>query len=206
MQLFVRCGGAAGTIAVETGPHESFQDLSSRLGAAPAARAFGHMVSFLCTYSEVSLLPAGNVVTPTVHTYLCLLRLQCFEFRGHTWPQHTQLAAAGVRAGDFIALHQRLRGGGGDGGSTGAESRSSFLEMYATKKAAKVLVHLHQSLHRLSMINHQHVTHVCCATLQQHVSLYMHPGGCGGRAHSSASSGHSSAQGLCGAADKSCGG
>ena len=65
--------------------------------------------------------------------------LQCYEFQGRNWPQQVQLASAGVRPGDFIALHQRLRGGGGDGGSTGAESRSSFLEMYATKKAAKVI-------------------------------------------------------------------
>mmetsp|Transcript_4821 Transcript_4821/g.8320 ORF Transcript_4821/g.8320 Transcript_4821/m.8320 type:complete len:323 (+) Transcript_4821:127-1095(+) len=31
----------------------------------------------------------------------------------------------------------RLRGGGGDGGATGAESRSSYLEMYAQKKPDK---------------------------------------------------------------------
>ena len=65
--------------------------------------------------------------------------LQCYEFQGRNWPQQVQLASAGVGPGDFIALHQRLRGGGGDGGSTGAESRSSFLEMYATKKVAKVI-------------------------------------------------------------------
>ena len=35
-------------------------------------------------------------------------------------------------------LHLRLQGGGGDGGSTGAESRSCFLEMYSSRKAAKV--------------------------------------------------------------------
>ena len=32
----------------------------------------------------------------------------------------------------------RLRGAGGDGGSTGAESRSSYLEMYKEKKEEKV--------------------------------------------------------------------
>jgi hypothetical protein len=32
----------------------------------------------------------------------------------------------------------RLRGGGGDGGSTGAESRSSYLEMYKERKDDKV--------------------------------------------------------------------
>ena len=43
----------------------------------------------------------------------------------------------GVRDGSSLQLLPRLRGGGGDGGSTGAESRSSFLEMYARKKPAK---------------------------------------------------------------------
>ena len=43
----------------------------------------------------------------------------------------------GVREGSSLQLLPRLRGGGGDGGSTGAESRSSFLEMYARKKPAK---------------------------------------------------------------------
>ena len=32
----------------------------------------------------------------------------------------------------------RLRGGGGDGGATGAESRSSYLEMYKTEKTGAV--------------------------------------------------------------------
>eukprot|EP00198_Chlamydomonas_reinhardtii_P006336 XP_001695672.1 predicted protein [Chlamydomonas reinhardtii] len=46
--------------------------------------------------------------------------------------------------GDFcspsatLQLSYRLRGGGGDGGSTGAESRSCYLEMYAYKKVEKV--------------------------------------------------------------------
>jgi hypothetical protein len=34
----------------------------------------------------------------------------------------------------------RLRGAGGDGGSTGAESRSSYLEMYKEKKEEKVRI------------------------------------------------------------------
>ncbi|GFR53085.1 hypothetical protein Agub_g15795 [Astrephomene gubernaculifera] len=37
-----------------------------------------------------------------------------------------------------LQLSYRLRGGGGDGGSTGAESRSCYLEMYLGKKADKV--------------------------------------------------------------------
>ena len=41
---------------------------------------------------------------------------------------------AGVQSGALLEALPRLRGGGGDGGSTGAESRSSYLEMYAGKK------------------------------------------------------------------------
>ena len=37
-----------------------------------------------------------------------------------------------------VNLSLRLRGGGGDGGSTGAESRSSYLEMYKERKEEKV--------------------------------------------------------------------
>lgn len=37
-----------------------------------------------------------------------------------------------------LQLCFRLRGGGGDGGATGAESRSCYLEMYAEKKNDKV--------------------------------------------------------------------
>ena len=38
----------------------------------------------------------------------------------------------------MLQLLHRLRGGGGDGGATGAESRSSYLEMYMDKKPDKV--------------------------------------------------------------------
>lgn len=64
--------------------------------------------------------------------------MQSYTFRGRVWPAGSCLSAAGLQTGDFVSVHHKLIGGGGDGGSTGAESRSSFLEMYATKKAAKV--------------------------------------------------------------------
>ncbi|KAL4440746.1 hypothetical protein ABPG77_000455 [Micractinium sp. CCAP 211/92] len=57
---------------------------------------------------------------------------------GRTLDRHASLAAAGVPPGATLELLPRLRGGGGDGGSTGAESRSSYLEMYAGKKPDKV--------------------------------------------------------------------
>lgn len=48
------------------------------------------------------------------------------------------LLQAGVAEGTTLSISCRLRGGGGDGGSTGAESRSCYLEMYAEKKPDKV--------------------------------------------------------------------
>lgn len=48
------------------------------------------------------------------------------------------LGEAGVTSGATLSVTSRLRGGGGDGGSTGAESRSCYLEMYAEKKPDKV--------------------------------------------------------------------
>lgn len=41
-------------------------------------------------------------------------------------------------SGSILQIQGRLEGGGGDGGSTGAESRSCYLEMYAGKKKDKV--------------------------------------------------------------------
>ncbi|KAK9844802.1 hypothetical protein WJX74_007036 [Apatococcus lobatus] len=60
------------------------------------------------------------------------------EYQGHHLEDGAQLQQAGVGDGSCVHLHLRLQGGGGDGGSTGAESRSCFLEMYSSRKAAKV--------------------------------------------------------------------
>jgi len=68
------------------------------------------------------------------------------------FPEHMSLTYAGKLLPDeqyvmdtpsllpwtTLQLSHRLRGGGGDGGSTGAESRSCYLEMYAGKKNDKV--------------------------------------------------------------------
>ncbi len=51
---------------------------------------------------------------------------------------HESLSDLGVKAGCRLDVGLRLRGGGGDGGATGAESRVSYLEMYASKKPDKV--------------------------------------------------------------------
>ena len=57
---------------------------------------------------------------------------------GRTLDLRQSLVAAGVVPGASLQLLPRLRGGGGDGGSTGAESRSCYLEMYLGKKPDKV--------------------------------------------------------------------
>lgn len=45
---------------------------------------------------------------------------------------------AHLGAGSTVHLTSRLPGGGGDGGATGAESRSCYLEMYLERKPDKV--------------------------------------------------------------------
>ena len=64
--------------------------------------------------------------------------LQWLAHAGRVCTEESSLAASGLREGSVVQMCVRVRGGGGDGGSTGAESRSSFLEMYARKKPAKV--------------------------------------------------------------------
>jgi hypothetical protein len=56
--------------------------------------------------------------------------LQAFVHEGRLLADSATLEAAGVRDGASLCAKLRLRGGGGDGGSTGAESRSCYLEMY----------------------------------------------------------------------------
>lgn len=76
-----------------------------------------------------------------LHSSSCFLftpELQRVVCGGRTLDPHSSLAAAGVPPGATLELLPRLLGGGGDGGSTGAESRSCYLEMYAGKKADKV--------------------------------------------------------------------
>lgn len=140
MQLFLRRAGASSTHVVEAEPHDCFQSLLDRVTSSCTAATSGEVVrcNFLCnsiaTFAgkDIRHLIQGSDQADGTAS------LQTFESQGRIWPKQTSLYTAGVQAGDFIALYQRLRGGGGDGGSTGAESRSSFLEMYATKKAAKV--------------------------------------------------------------------
>ncbi|KAJ0984871.1 hypothetical protein J5N97_003227 [Dioscorea zingiberensis] len=58
-----------------------------------------------------------------------------FTSNGKPLPDSTPISTALLPA---ITLRLRLRGGGGDGGATGAESRDCYLNMYAVKKPDKV--------------------------------------------------------------------
>lgn len=63
---------------------------------------------------------------------------QRLTHRGRTLGENETLFDAGICAGALLELLPRICGGGGDGGSTGAESRSAYLEMYQGKKPDKV--------------------------------------------------------------------
>ena len=45
MQLFLRCGGAVGTVAVHAEPTERFEALTDRLGSGATAESSGQVVS-----------------------------------------------------------------------------------------------------------------------------------------------------------------
>ena len=99
----------------------------------------GYAAFFRCT----ALLMAG---TPClVHRVLChiscssfCLCLQSVTYRGRPCGAQSTLGDLGAGSGSRLDVVLRLRGGGGDGGATGAESRISYLEMYASKKPDKV--------------------------------------------------------------------
>jgi hypothetical protein len=63
---------------------------------------------------------------------------QMLTHGGRHLADDAMIAEAGLADGDLLTAVARIRGGGGDGGSTGAESRSCYLEMYAEKKPDKV--------------------------------------------------------------------
>lgn len=64
--------------------------------------------------------------------------MQSVMYRGRPCGRQATLRNLGVESGSSVDIALRLRGGGGDGGATGAESRISYLEMYAGKKVDKV--------------------------------------------------------------------
>ncbi|KXZ45541.1 hypothetical protein GPECTOR_53g127 [Gonium pectorale] len=108
MQLFVRCGAPVGTLSLSWSAGDTVGDLKERLSARSSL--LGPCRFMRLQYGAASLPDERRL------NDICGLDAQCAT----------------------LQLSYRLRGGGGDGGSTGAESRSCYLEMYLGKKADKV--------------------------------------------------------------------
>lgn len=60
------------------------------------------------------------------------------SFAGRSLADASKLVDCGIQGFSTLGLGFRVRGGGGDGGATGAESRDCYLNMYAVKKPDKV--------------------------------------------------------------------
>ncbi|KAI4335569.1 hypothetical protein L6164_014205 [Bauhinia variegata] len=61
-----------------------------------------------------------------------------FTLNGKPLSDNTPILGSQITPFSTLILRSRLRGGGGDGGATGAESRDCYLNMYAIKKPDKV--------------------------------------------------------------------
>ncbi|XP_009605182.1 uncharacterized protein [Nicotiana tomentosiformis] len=61
-----------------------------------------------------------------------------FTFNGQSTKDSTLLNGSGISPFSTLVLRLRLRGGGGDGGATKAESRDCYLKIYVTKKLDKI--------------------------------------------------------------------
>ncbi|XP_062078351.1 uncharacterized protein LOC133782916 [Humulus lupulus] len=61
-----------------------------------------------------------------------------FTLNGRPLDDSSQILSSQIAPLSTLILQSRARGGGGDGGATGAESRDCYLKMYAEKKPDKV--------------------------------------------------------------------
>ncbi|KAM6579840.1 hypothetical protein CsatA_003614 [Cannabis sativa] len=61
-----------------------------------------------------------------------------FTLNGRPLDDSSQILSSQIAPLSTLILRSRARGGGGDGGATGAESRDCYLKMYAEKKPDKV--------------------------------------------------------------------
>ncbi|KAK4257537.1 hypothetical protein QN277_007111 [Acacia crassicarpa] len=61
-----------------------------------------------------------------------------FTLNGRPLADHTPISVSQIPLSSTLILRSRSRGGGGDGGATGAESRDCYLNMYVEKKPDKV--------------------------------------------------------------------
>eukprot|EP00983_Pelagomonas_calceolata_P092909 1157720-Pelagomonas_calceolata.AAC.1 len=141
MQLLVRCGGPAGTLAVDCSQEDCVGTLKQLLHSKSRhvgpphtqARSFARNRSPLQFCSKIKTRnPCLTRCVPRSPLQLLLHAGRCLQ------DDDRQLCNYGLSAGSVLQLSARLLGGGGDGGSTGAESRSCYLEMYLDRKPDKV--------------------------------------------------------------------
>ena len=130
MQVFVRLPGQSRTVPVAVIAQTTFGDVLETLQLRDVVR---HIFGAFC-------FPMANsyALNQSSLNVELVLSLQWLEYRGRSWGNRTVLASAGVQSGSQLTANLRLCGGGGDGGSTGAESRDCYLEMYLKKKPDKV--------------------------------------------------------------------
>ncbi|GJX71270.1 protein RTF2 [Tanacetum coccineum] len=69
---------------------------------------------------------------------LALTSSSYFTLNGRILPDNGTVKTTGIQGLETLTLNLRIYGGGGDGGSTCAESRDCYLNMYAEKKPDKV--------------------------------------------------------------------
>ena len=147
MQLLVACGD--GTVVVQAAPEDTFGAVLYRVSpwlvhddTAVSKQHPPHSIMSLFGPVPYRAPPSTTPIAPLPlapgpFTEFRLLT-QRLAYGGRRCDAACTLARAGVQSGSVLQLLHRLRGGGGDGGATGAESRSSYLEMYMDKKPDKV--------------------------------------------------------------------
>lgn len=134
MHIFARCGEVS-TLTLTVPAKGSFADVRAALLAKrPKLAACDDLVSPERPHNCLPHLLHRTKRKLTSATS----RMQAFTYGGRLCDDGVSLAAAAVQRDSTVEVQRRLRGGGGDGGATGAESRSSYLEMYMSKKPDKV--------------------------------------------------------------------
>ena len=145
-----RCGAVLGSVSVQCRSESTVDEVIERMlrcqGASTSAPDVVSLsIHQYCLHNSlITSTSSFNVYYSVADAVLCpvLLNLplcvQSVTYRGRPCGAQSTLTDLGIVSGSSLDIALRLRGGGGDGGATGAESRISYLEMYASKKPDKV--------------------------------------------------------------------
>lgn len=142
VQLLLRAGGAR-LRAVQADPADTVAaaaglDQCPPAAAAALVRQGGSCGAAAHRSPPPSGPPAARADSPRPLPSPSPLYPQRIVYAGRTLDPAATLTSCHVLPGGTLEVVPRLAGGGGDGGATGAESRSCYLEMYAGKKKDKV--------------------------------------------------------------------